>query len=150
MNLSVNTEIRRHLFKLDTMRKNPTHKIEQFRVRAGALASDKSYGANGAFMIPLDRITLSVIASDGSGWIASRLPLPAWEHVSVSIPHRCPTWEEMDSVKRIFWRDDETVLQLHVPRNQHVNLHEFCLHLWRPIGVDLPLPPLETLGPVGA
>lgn len=29
-----------------------------------------------------------------------------WEHVSVSLRNRCPTWDEMCLVKDIFWRDD--------------------------------------------
>jgi hypothetical protein len=37
---------------------------------------------NGAFRVPGG---LRVIASDGEGW----------DHVSVSLPDRCPTWEEM-------------------------------------------------------
>lgn len=56
---------------------------------------------------------LLVIASSGD-------PAVPWEHVSVSVSgaRRCPTWEEMDAVKRLFWADDETVMQLHVPRTR--------------------------------
>lgn len=28
-----------------------------------------------------------------------------------------------------------------------VNFVIYCLHLWRPIGVDIPLPPSELIGP---
>jgi hypothetical protein len=55
----------------------------------------------------------------------------------------------MDAVKRIFWRDDETVMQLHVPRDQHVNEGE-VLHLWKPVSVKIPLPPTDCVGHVGA
>jgi len=24
-----------------------------------------------------------------------------------------------------------------------VNIHPYCLHLWRPVGQDIPLPPVE-------
>ena len=134
------------------MRRNPTKRIEQFRIKEGPLASDSSYGANGAFELPYGESKvlmhyLYVIASDGSDWNEGGLPGEPWEHVSVSLPHRCPVWEEMDFVKRIFWRDDETVMQLHVPRAAHINFHNHCLHLWKPLGSAIPLPPPETVGP---
>jgi hypothetical protein len=40
-----------------------------------------------------------------------------------------------------FWEDTETVLQFHVPRNQHINTHENTLHLWRQVGVEVARPP---------
>lgn len=69
-----------------------------------------------------------------------------WEHVSVSCANRCPTWEEMATVKTYFWSDDETVLQLHPKRSAHINLHPFCLHLWKQRGKNHPLPPRELIG----
>lgn len=126
------------------MRKSPTKKIEQYRVTEGQLASHRTDGANGAFIVPYKGVTLRVICSDAKDW---DLPGKPWEHVSVSVHSRCPTWEEMDYVKRIFWRDDETVIQLHVPRDQHISYHDTCLHLWKPIGVDIPLPPSITVAP---
>ena len=132
------------------MRSNPTKQIEAYRVRSGPFASSPQDGANGAFFIPFSQVVLKVIASNARDWDESGLPHPMWEHVSVSLGVRCPTWEEMDFVKRIFWRDDETVIQLHVPRSQHVNFHETCLHLWKPIGFEIPLPPMITVGPTSA
>lgn len=38
-----------------------------------------------------------------------------WDHVSVSCEHRLPTWTEMEQVKRTFFHEDETAMQLHVP-----------------------------------
>lgn len=67
-----------------------------------------------------------------------------WEHVSVSTPERCPTWEEMSMIKRIFWDDDEVCMQLHVEVENHVNNHPYCLHIWRPRrGMKIPRPPKE-------
>lgn len=74
---------------------------------------------------------LTIISSDEGGW----------DHVSVSLPNRCPTWEEMAYVKSLFFRDDETAMELHVPTKDHRNLHPFCLHLWRPQDAIIPLPP---------
>lgn len=64
-----------------------------------------------------------------------------WDHVSVSLPDRCPTWDEMELVKRTFFADDEYAMQLHVPPSEHVNIHPYCLHLWRPNdGREIPFP----------
>lgn len=131
------------------MRTNPTRKIEEYRLREGPLASLPEYGANGFFQIPFNEVVLAVMASDGGDWSEADLGPQRWEHVSVSLRGRCPTWEEMDFVKKIFWRDEETVLQFHVPRKQHVNYHPYCLHLWKPVGVEILLPPGICVGPGG-
>jgi len=75
--------------------------------------------------------TLRIIASWGGDW----------DHVSVSLADRCPTWDEMAFVKEVFFRPDEAVMQLHPPRSVYKNLHPFCLHLWRPQHEPIPLPP---------
>src|SRR3954453_12001008 len=64
-----------------------------------------------------------------------------WEHVSVSLRNRCPNWPEMNFTKGVFWSDDEAVMQLHPSRTEYVNLHPYCLHLWRPVYAEIPLPP---------
>ena len=79
---------------------------------------------------------LFVIASTGFGW----------DHVSVSTRTRCPTWGEMEYVKRMFFEDHETAMQLHVPPSDHVNCHPYCLHLWRPQEFEIPRPPPEFVG----
>lgn len=89
---------------------------------------------------PIDGGMLHIIASAGANW----------EHVSVSRKNRCPNWPEMSRVKGLFFRDDETVMQLHVPEADHVNDHPNCLHLWRPIGVEIPRPPGWMVGGVPA
>ena len=66
-----------------------------------------------------------------------------WEHVRASLRNRCPTWDEMCLVKDIFWRDDECVVQFHPPKNEYINVHPYCLHLWRKIGEETYLPPKE-------
>ena len=74
---------------------------------------------------------MAVVASIGGGW----------DHVSVSLGHRCPTWREMDYIKRLFFKPDEVVIQIHPEEKNHINLCEFCLHLWRPQKQEIPLPP---------
>lgn len=63
-----------------------------------------------------------------------------WEHVSVSLSNRCPTWDEMCIIKNIFWNDNETVIQFHPSKENYKNLHPYCLHLWKPIKEKLPIP----------
>lgn len=112
---------------------------EECRVKSGLMASDSSYGNKGAFVIKGPRgFKLNVIASDGLGW----------EHVSVSVidANRCPTWDEMCSVKDIFWGDDDCVVQYHPPKSDYVNNHPYVLHLWRQIGVEFNRPPRELVG----
>ena len=112
---------------------------ERFRVTSGPApwATGPEAGNNGLFLVKLARNqVLRVIASDGEGW----------EHVSVSRRDRCPSWEEMCAVKELFWGPEDTVMQLHPPRSQWISNAEFCLHLWRPVGVEIPMPPSLMVG----
>lgn len=81
-------------------------------------------------------------AGDKDHW-----PFPGepWDHVSVSLRDRCPTWEEMCWIRSLFFEDEETVIQFHPPKSQYINAHPYCLHLWRPTQTVLPLPPKGTL-----
>lgn len=114
------------------------HVPNRYRIRTGFAASSDAAGNNGAFFCPRrpGQAPLQIIASDGFGW----------EHVSVSLPDRVPTWEEMCAVKALFWDDDDCVVQFHPPRGDYVNNHSRCLHMWRPIGIELPRPPAWTVG----
>lgn len=107
------------------------------------MGTDDSYGNNGAFILPpahpLSKLSIRCVASDGEGW----------EHVSVSLPSRCPTWGEMCAVKAMFWDAEDCVMQLHPPRSQWVNNHEYCLHLWRPTSAVIPQPPGILVGVLG-
>ena len=123
------------------MKPKPCKILEDGRVKHGPLASDESYGNNGAFTVrgPKGR-TLNIIISDGAGW----------EHASVSYYakhiRRCPVWDEMHWVKTLVWRDDECVMQLHPPQADYVNCHPYTLHLWKPIGQEIPRPPSILVG----
>ena len=113
---------------------------EKNRIKWGDFATDASYGNNGVFYFgsPTSRKhVLRCIVSDEEGW----------EHVSVTVivrrgrkPTRCPTWEEMCFIKDEFWHQHECVIQYHPPHSDYVSEHEFCLHLWKPVGITLPLP----------
>ena len=86
---------------------------------------------NGAFIFRVWETKLRVIASDGGGW----------DHVSVSLADRCPTWEEMCAIKRKFFMPEECVVQFHPPESEYVNCHPNVLHLWRKQGAVVELPP---------
>ena len=80
----------------------------------------------------------SVIWSHGGGW----------EHVSVSPYKRSytPTWDEMCSLKDMFFHDDEVVVQYHPAKSEYVNQMPNCLHLWRPLQEVMPTPPSIMVG----
>lgn len=69
-----------------------------------------------------------------------------FEHLSVSTPIQCPTWEQMCKMKDIFWRDDEVCMQLHPKKEDYVNCMQYCLHIWRPIDKEIPMPPSIMVG----
>lgn len=132
------------------MRVNVAEQITSGRVRGGEYATTDADGLQGAFFIPCPGTgrTLRIIASDGRDWVEAGLQPPAWEHVSVSLashPDKCPSWPEMAFVKALWWEPTEAVVEFHVPANDHRNLHKGCLHLWRPIGIEIPRPPGETV-----
>lgn len=116
--------------------------LDMYRLKGRALpAYFRGYAGDhtcGAFVVPspVDKADLCIMASADFGW----------EHVSVSRRNRCPNWTEMSHVKGLFFRDDETVMQLHVPQSDHVNVHPFCLHLWRPTDQEIPRPPSGMVG----
>lgn len=119
------------------MRKKPSKFLEKHRIKTGVLKSDKSYGNNGAFEVPFRHFKLTVIASDQGGW----------DHVSVSHPTFTPTWKMMCFVKDLFFREDEVVVQYHPKKDDYINLHKHCLHMWRPQGIAVPTPPNWMVGP---
>lgn len=112
------------------------HVPNKYRLRTGVMGSDDSFGNNGLFIIPHTTYELQVIASDGEGW----------EHVSVSLRNRAPNWEQMSYIKSLFWDDEDCVVQYHPPKSEYVNNHNFCLHLWRPIDKEIPMPPSILVG----
>ncbi len=116
---------------------------------AGLSVADTAFC--GSFLIPsaterhkgsTRRITLMCVAS-------SAFEELTWDHVSISTAARCPTWAEMEQIKRLFFEDHETAMQLHVPPADHINNHPYCLHLWRPTHMEIPRPPGIMVGVKG-
>lgn len=116
---------------------------ERFRITAGLMGTGPQHGNNGAFFIPLTDprsskvLKARVVVSDGDGW----------EHVSVSFQSRTPSWDVMCTIKDLFWDAEDCVIQYHPPKSDYVSFHPYCLHMWRPIGVDFPRPPSHLVGP---
>jgi len=117
----------------------------EFRRHCGAFRIPMKQGvALGTSLFEQQTVQLHVIASraiDGSDD-----PHEQWDHVSVSTTTRCPTWGEMCFVKEIFFYPNEVVMQLHPHADCHINNHPYCLHLWRPIAAEIPLPPPILVG----
>jgi hypothetical protein len=115
---------------------------EKYRLKTGEMGSDLSFGNNGVFVVPINQIYAFCIASDGEDW----------EHVSITLStrkgkiNRCPNWEEMCTIKSIFWEDTDCVIQFHPPKEDYVNNNKYCLHLWKPISVTLPRPHYSLVG----
>jgi len=114
-------------------------KIEKYRNTKGFYATRKG-DPFGMFFIPYKlKHILRIMATDGNDEFG-------WEHVSVSLPKRCPTWEEMCFVKSLFWSDDEVVIQIHPKKEDYVNQHNFCLHLWKNKNQEIITPPPILVG----
>lgn len=125
----------------------PEHLEKHRKDMPGYEDQDKQNGA-----LDIREMGLRVVFSNGAGW----------EHLSVSRNNRTPSYEDLEWLKQQFWGPDVTVMQLHVPGRDHINCHDHCLHLWRPI-VDekmecpdcgqtpgeIPRPPVWMVGPKG-
>ena len=117
--------------------------LDRWRIKNSHAADERNHPeiakVSGAFSFKLsaDGDSFVVVASAGDGW----------DHVSVSCPYRCPTWAEMDTIKRFFFKPDEVAMQLHVAETDHISVHPYTLHLWRPHGTKraIPLRPKELV-----
>lgn len=87
-------------------------------------------GCMGNLFLPTGKL-VNFVFSFGGGW----------EHLSVSTPHSCPTWDDMCAAKDLFFNKDECCVQYHPAEKNYVNHHQFCLHIWRPLNEKLPEPP---------
>ncbi len=118
------------------------HTLDRYRLWEEELARYGKNGnsGNGYFKVFVGGKSFRMIASNGGGW----------EHVSVTPCNRkrqsCPTWDEMCAIKDMFFEPEERVVQYHPPKSEYVNLHPYCLHLWRPVSGEMPYPPARFVG----
>lgn len=109
------------------------YRRSDLELRLGGLGGAKG----GVFVVPFENVELRVIASSDKNW----------DHVSVSLETRCPTWSEMEAVRKLFSKSHEVWFQLGMPESDHISFHPFCLHWWRHHFRELKLPPAEMVGP---
>lgn len=93
-------------------------------------------GFGGTFYDKKSRCYLNFIMSWGAGW----------EHCSVSMPTRTPSWDQMCAIKELFFKDDEWCVEYHPAKKDYINHMPYCLHIWRPIDKELPTPPSIMVG----
>jgi len=80
---------------------------------------------------------------DGLRVIVSTADFPDgrdWMHVSMSRVDRLPSYGDMKHVKEVLIGNDRWAAQFFPPAADHVNIHQFCLHLWCPLTGELPWP----------
>ena len=107
-------------------------RANRWRVRTGKLASDDSYGFNGCFLVPLEGELWHVILGDGMGF----------RHLSVTNAQKkiLPSWTVLTRLRDAFFDDSSWVVQYLPPKDQYVDDHPFCLHLWESIDEPMPHP----------
>jgi hypothetical protein len=121
--------------------------LDKYRVKPDAV--DPRY--EGAFVVPRPMVVTHPMAKQLGGddfVLTVQLCIIAsndggWDHVSVSVRDRCPTWDEMEHIAKLFFKENEVAMQLYVPATDHINNMPFCLHWWRPHSKlkPIPLPP---------
>lgn len=121
------------------MKKSFQH-IERNRVRSGDYQSSTG-DKFGAFVFSEKFVNIVCIVDGGE--------ISGWEHVSISIKERLrdgqvrevtPSWKLMCEIKKAFWDEEECVMQLHPPKSEYVNNCNSCLHLWKPVNMEIPRP----------
>jgi hypothetical protein len=122
------------------MKRHLPANLEKFRIKDNRginafYVPQKEGSIEGCFQIEYGNKKLVVISGCGE----------EWDHVSVSLRHRCPTWDEMNWIRDLFFEKEETVIQIHPPHSQYINHGKYVLHLWRPWGLEMRLPPREML-----
>lgn len=125
------------------MKPEPISELDEYRIVHPTLGGTPAGASYGAFRILLRTCVLKVISS---GSCVDNPEADGWEHVSVSIASRCPTWDEMCFVKRLFWGEDETVVEFHPKRSMYVNKMPYCLHMWKRADREYELPPAMFVG----
>lgn len=70
-----------------------------------------------------------------------------WQHVSVSREGRVPSYEELCMVKETLVGPEKGAVQVFPPKEEHVNYHPYCLHLWHCCDGN-PLPDFRREGKV--
>lgn len=107
-------------------------RANRWRIRTGAYASEDMDGWNGAFLTPINGEMYHIMISDGMGW----------RHLSITNAQRreMPSWQTMCRAKELFYGDDAWAVQFHPPKDDNINDHPWCLHLWESLNEPMPHP----------
>ena len=70
-----------------------------------------------------------------------------WIHLTVSRVNRLPSWDELVAARDAFLGSEALCVQVLAPKSRHVNIHPYCLHLWRCLDGD-PVPDFARGGGV--
>lgn len=62
---------------------------------------------------------LVMVSIDGGKW-----------HLSISHPSRYPTYDEIKEARYKFIPNNATVAMLFPPKEEFINVHQNCFHLW--------------------
>ena len=108
------------------------------RIRNLKIIIEGEDGFSAWYTDPQDLKVYSIIMSWGGGW----------EHFSIN-PYRrnqTPSWDLMCRMKELFFKDDEACVEYHPRKQDYVNNMPHCLHIWRPLEKELPVPPPIYVG----
>lgn len=53
-----------------------------------------------------------------------------FHHISMSHPHRIPTWDEIKFIRNKFGDPNKFYAMVFPPEEFYVNFHSFCMHLF--------------------
>jgi hypothetical protein len=109
-------------------------RANRWRIRKDhAYASEDADGWNGAFLVPIDGDIWHILISDQLGW----------KHLSITNAQKkmMPSWRIMCRAKDLFYGDDEWAVQYMPAKEDNINDHPFCLHLWMSLDEQMPKPP---------
>lgn len=68
-----------------------------------------------------------------------------WIHVSLSRPDRMPEYIDMVKVKEHFLGPMVEAYQVFPSKVDHINVHNYCLHLWAPVDQERRIANLQDL-----
>lgn len=71
-----------------------------------------------------------------------------WIHASISRPDRMPSYDELTLLHRAVFGTSGWSYQVFAPATEHVNIHEYALHLWGRADGEPELPNFGMFGSI--
>lgn len=68
-----------------------------------------------------------------------------WEVISILSDNGYADWDTVCSIKNEYFGEDETIIQLHMPKNVEKELNPNAIYLWKPLKKEIPLPPKKMV-----